>query len=99
MSFKISKWRCLFFLFKYTLDSYNPSHTVLYPHVVRALAKKLSHNELGYNEQSILRSLRVRYNEVLLYRHGAVGKASATERMTDTTEGGITPCNTRTRPL
>ena len=35
--------------------------------MVRALTKKFSYNELGYNEQSILQSLRVRYNEVLLY--------------------------------
>jgi len=52
----------LFLNKKYTPDIYN-SHTVLY---MRALTKNIGYNELGHNEQSILRSLRVRYNEVLL---------------------------------
>ena len=51
-------------LLKYTPDSYNPSHTVLYPHA--RSYKKFGYNELGCNEQSILRSLPDRYNEILL---------------------------------
>ena len=59
------KRSCVFL--KYTPDTYNHFHTVLYCLLTRTRSYKIfGYNELGYNELVILRSLRVRYNEVFL---------------------------------